>query len=289
MADWQAYVQRVVERYRGRIASYEVWNEPYFSEIGRDHGQPGFFSGSVAQMLEMTRVARRVIDETDPVARLATPGFVNGVDRLELFLAGGGARLVDVIAYHFYAADASQFASQVDEVRAAMARHGVARLPLWNTECGCERRIASPPAGQARADPAADEQAADLMGQFLILGAAARIDRFYYYAWDNDLSGMVDRDGASNARAGAYTRVGNWLFGTRVQPFERLPGGVFRIMASRGPDSVVFAWSDAGAPLSSVLPPGRRVAAIEPLRGSVPMRTLSAMPVAIRLTGAPSA
>ncbi len=282
MADWQEYVERVVARYRGRIATYEVWNEPLFSELPRDRGQPGFFTGSVAQMIEMTRIARAVIDRGDRAARLATPGFVNGAHRLDLFLAQGGARLVDVIAYHFYAADAAQFASQVAEVRAVMAKRGVAAMPLWNTESGVEQ--ATPKPGTAGHGAAGAELAADRLAQYVLLGAATRLQRFYYHAWDNDLTGMVDREGIANSRALAYARVQRWLLGARVGAPARLPGGGYRIDAVRGSRRIVMAWSDAGESFSPAVPAGMRVDAIEPSRGSgwelrMPV-LLSAMPVA---------
>ena len=286
MADWNEYVQRVVTRYRGRIATYEVWNEPYFTDFARDRGQPTFFSGNVAQMLEMTRSVRQAIDRSDPAAKLATPGFVNGSHRLDLFLTRGGAGLVDLIAYHFYAADAQQFFDQVDEVRALMARRKVGHLQLWNTECGVERATAKAGAASASSasDVAADALAADHVAQFLILGAATRLDRFYYYAWDNYLSGMVDRTGAANARAPAYERAQQWLLGARVGAPARLPNGGFRVEAVRGQQRKILAWSDAGDPTESALGAGQRIERIEPLRDASASTTddaLSSMPVCI--------
>ncbi len=278
VADWHEYVERIVTRYRGRIGTYEVWNEPYFSDLLKDRGQPTFFSGSVAQMIEMTRIVRSAIDRIDPAARLATPGFVNGTHRLDLFLAQGGARYVDLVAYHFYAADAAQLTSQAAEVRAVMARRGVASMPLWNTEAGVE---------QGEGAAAGAELAADRLAQFLVLGAAVGLERYYYHAWDNGLTGMVDRAGVLNARAPAYERVQQWLIGAATAAPARLPGGGYRIDAARGAARVVIAWSDGGEPFTPVVAAGLRLDAIEPLRGAAfapraPV-VLTSMPVAFTL------
>lgn len=274
MADWQEYVERVVTRYRGRIAAYELWNEPTFSDFAIDRKNPAFFTGSVAEMVALGRAVRASIDRNDPNALLATPGFVNGPHRLEAFLARGGAKLVDVVAYHFYAADAVQFSSQIADVRSVMDRFDLARLPLWNSECGVD------PAP----DPDGSVLAADRMVQFLLLAAALRVDRFYYYAWDNDRTGMVDREGAPNARAGAFGVACRWLTNTRLTALSRLPGGGFRVDAVRGADRLAFAWSDQGELFSPAVANGFRVAAIEVLRGPSPEAgsptRLSSSPVA---------
>ena len=277
MADWRDYVERIVSRYSGRIAAYEVWNEPTFSDFAPDRAHPAFFTGSVEQMVELTRIARAVIDENDRRALLATPAFVNGPHRLELFLARGGASLVDVVAYHFYASGSLEFNSQISDVRKVMARAGVARLPLWNSECGLE----------ASAVLGGTDLAADRIAQFLLLGAARRLERFYYYAWDNDLTGMVDREGHANARAEAFGIVTRWLSDTTVKSVQSLPGGGYRIDGARGRDRLVFAWSDKGEPFAPTVPIGFRVDSIERLRGRISVAgsttSLTSTPVAYTL------
>ena len=265
MGDWQDYVSRVAMRYRGRIATYEVWNEPYFSDLVADRGQPGFFSGSVVQMVEMTRIARDAIRAADPDAKLATPGFVNGTHRLDRFLAAGGAELVDIVAYHFYARDAAQFSAQIAEVRAVMARRGVAHLPLWNTECGIERM---PPrdAPQADAD-SADRAASERLAQFLILGAAARLGRFYYHAWDNDQTGMVDRSGTANARAPAWRQAIRWLLDSTVAPAVYLGSGACRVDAVQRGVRHAMLWSEQRARVEPRWTTGWHAESVETLIG----------------------
>ena len=293
MQDWDDYVRRVVVRYRGRIQAYEVWNEPYFSEFAADRRQPTFFSGSARQMVAMTHVAREAIKSLDPAALLATPGFVNGVHRLDLFLEAGGAPLVDIIAYHFYASDAAQFSSQVQAVRAVLARRRLDHLPLWNTESGVERvRIEQVDTKQAVLDDD-DHAAAARLAQFLILGAGTGIGRFFYYAWDNDLTGMVDRTGASNARRPAFERVQRWLLESSLRPPISIGPGAYQVEVEQSGRRYLLAWSDRTAAFALRVPPGWRIDAVEPLLGDpdsphavigADRVTLQAAPARMRLT-----
>jgi len=287
LAHWEDYVRFVFRRYRGRIAAYEVWNEPNFSEIPRDRGAPGFYTGSLAVMLEMTRIARRALNELDPDARLCTPGFVNGPDRLEMILAGGGARWVQAIDYHLYARDADQLLDQIAELRAVMRRQGVSALPLWNTEFGNEtwdRSEALPPG----ATVTTDTQAAAKLAQFMVINAAAAVDRCYYYAWDNERSGMFDRGGRPGPRHAAMARVQSWLDGAVVGPLRLAAGNTSCELRRAGRLQVVL-WSDSGSAPGWRPPGGLRIARRESLFGEVstspPAREikLSSEPVLIEL------
>ena len=237
LAHWEEYVRRVAQRYRGRIKAYELWNEPNFSDIARDRGQPGFYMGSVSQMVEMARIARKVLDENDPNAILSTPGFVNGSDRLELFLEAGGKQYIQAIAYHFYSSDSERFAHQVVEVRAIMKRQGIEYLPLWNTETGIEvpSSIINSPVSSA---------AASRLAQFLILGAASGLEHFYHYAWDNPHTGMLSLDGESSFNLSGYEKVQSWLIGAKMHGCEKIAHQGVLCKGDRAGAQFSIAWSE---------------------------------------------
>ena len=272
LADWDDYVRRVVDRYRGVVRAYELWNEPNFSDMPRDRGVPGFFTGSVAAMVEMGRVARRAIDEIDPRARLATPGFVNGPDRLELFLKAGGASVCDAVAYHLYSKDANRFTSQLAEVREVMRSCGVSHLPLWNTECGVETQPGALASGAVVDDPAGEAGAAALVAQLLLLGAAAGIERFDYYAWDNGHTGMIDPQGRPRPRLAAFAQTQQWLLGSRLAAAGSLPGGQFRLWGERDRERFVFVWADQEGSARLRMPPGWRASAVHRLLEPAPVQ-----------------
>jgi len=263
---WEEYVRRVAQRYGKRIADYELWNEPNFSDIPRDRGAAGFYTGSLATMIDMARVARKVLDDYSPTARLCTPGFVNGPDRLELFLSAGGKQYVQAVCYHFYSGDADHFVRQVLEVRAIMKRNGVENLPLWNTETGVEILApGDPPSGIAAH---MRTEAVARLSQMLILGAAAGLERFDYYAWDNKRSGMVSGSGEHLFGYEEMQRLQSWLLGSRLTGC-RSDSDTVQCSAEKGPDRFIFAWAKKNIEHTFVLPKGAHMAAMEPLFGDL--------------------
>jgi hypothetical protein len=244
LGDWDRYLGAIVQRYRGRITQYELWNEPYFSDFPEDRGQASaFFTGSAATMVELARHARAVLARDDPAARLLTPGFVGGSNRLALFLASGGARYVDDVAYHFYVEDDAQFVRLYAEVRGVMARNGLAGRRLLNTESGFALRGAEgQPIAEGQA-PIDRRRAAILLSRSLMLGAWLGIDRFYQYAWDNGRMGMLRPDGRTPTDSlRAYAAVRRWLLGTTLEGCRSTSAGVVRCEGVRGAARLVVAW-----------------------------------------------
>lgn len=266
LAHWEEYVRRVAQRYKGVIGAYELWNEPNFSDLARDRAQPyAFYSGSLANMVEMARTARRVLDETSPGVLLATPGFVNGPDRLDMFLGAGGKQYVQAIAYHFYSKDADRFVHQVLEVREIMRRHGVENLPLWNTELGVEVHPQSSPLPRRVNQTRTHQEAATRMAQLLVLGAAVGLERFYYYAWDNERSGMVTTRGEQLPAYEAMARIQDWLIGSRMQGCASPKQGVVNCRIASGQHSALIAWADQSGEQSLKLPDGMKVSGVTTL------------------------
>ena len=290
MAHWEEYVQRVAERYLGRIQAYELWNEPTFSDYAQDRASPGFFSGSAAQMVEMARIARRVLDRVDPKALLTTPGFVGGAYRLDLFFRSGGAALVQAVAFHFYSADSVTFRKDVADVRAVMQRAKLTSLPLWNTECGIETFEPAEPLPEGVTVRLTQTGAAARLAQFLLLGTALRIDTFFYYAWDNYRSGVIDRQGRRLPRFDALRRVQTWLLRARVAGVEAAGTRGVVIQAVRGTERFMFAWDDDARTVRLPVPAGWRIDAVQTLLDGptvalpVDGRTLTLSAAPLRLT-----
>jgi hypothetical protein len=140
MADFDAYVRAVMDRYRGRIDGYEVWNEP---------GSPQFFTGTPAQMGQMTAIVARAADELDPAAYVASAGFqTNRPELYESFIPQYFADLrrrgwpIDVVSAHFYPGGRGTPESRVDQIRRVrndLDRYGAPTdLALWDTEVNYE-------------------------------------------------------------------------------------------------------------------------------------------------------
>lgn len=264
LAHWEEYVRRVAQRYGNRIAAYELWNEPKFSDFSRDIGKEGFFTGSIKNLVDMAASARKILDENAPNAKLCTPGFVNGPDRLEKFLADGGAKYVQAICYHFYAESSEHFARQILEVRAIMNRQGVSHLPLWNTETGVDTLLPTdPPSGISAVTR---DAAVDRLLQLLILGAAAGMERFYYYAWDNARSGMVGPYGQPLDGIAAFKRLQSWLFNSTFQGCSGYASAIACIATNDGTTSM-YVWATKPSVATIKIPSGFKVTSFEYLNG----------------------
>lgn len=195
MQHWERYVAKVGERYKGRIRLYEIWNEP----DDKNH-----FTGSLPVLIDMACRAHRILKQIDPEIRIVSPATAGGgghIDFLDRFLAQGGKACVDVIAHHFYVPRLGPEAMvpHIRQVRSAMQRHGLAHLPLWNTESGWWIENASNgPYGNNVTRGGwrmlSATEAADAVIKSLLLARGEGVDRFYWYAWDNGSMGFLEAD-----------------------------------------------------------------------------------------------
>lgn len=209
MRDWENYVRAVATRYKGRIRHYELWNEPTFDEI--DKGK-GFFAGSARTMVELGRVAHRVVKEVDPNNKLLSPGFTDDGARLDLYLNLGGRDITDIVAHHFYAEKPEHLPERVARVRSVMTKHGLAALPLWNTESGYNipepGRLAVTHNG-----PRNDTELAGYISRILVMGIASELDRFYWYSWESTMLSRYPKDVQSSPAIVAYMQTMRWTNG----------------------------------------------------------------------------
>ena len=287
MANFETYVRAVVQRYKGRIQVYELWNEPKFFDPQSGNPRPGggFYSGTVDEMVQMGRIARRVIQAEDPSARLATPGFDGGPRWLDAYLSAGGSELVDLVTYHFYARDSEDFIRQLADVKAVLRRQGLERLPLWNSESGVEADD-TPGAGAQRSKPDRRGAAAQLV-QSIILAAAGGVRKFFLYAWDNPKMGLVDPAGQPVAAHAAVARIEGWLAGASFSGCRRLQPAAVACDGTQAGVPFTLAWSLAAPVLWQPAPPasGLRAPKAQRLFDDDPEATVG--PEGVRLTPRP--
>jgi hypothetical protein len=206
LKDWEDFVSALVTRYKGRISSYELWNEPNASS---------FWSGSPEQMAELAAHAYPLVKSIDPAAVVTTPsasstGWPLAHDAwLDRYLSAGGGRYADVVAWHGYAGrndrpalPPEDLARQIQALRSTLERHHLSQLPIWDTEGGW---------GKDAQLPDEDEQASFLIKWYAIQFTSG-IERAYWYQWDNPEWGTLWREGTGLTPAGAaYLQVAGWL------------------------------------------------------------------------------
>jgi hypothetical protein len=209
--DWNRYVATVARRYKGKIAAYEIWNEP---------NAHGFFSGDIDTMVKLTCSAYKIIKQVDPQALVVSPAATyqaQGVAWLDRFISHGGKGCFDVVGFHFYTLahePPEAMLPLVEQVRSVLAAHGLSSLEIWNTEAGWIIKNAHRPVRVPWRT--LNDEAAAYVGRALILGWTSGLRRFYWYAWDDGNYGLMEtEDGSLKKAAIAYRNTVRWILGAQ--------------------------------------------------------------------------
>lgn len=133
---------RVAERYRGRVALYQIVNEPDYptGELGAAPRDPArSFQGSVQDYVRMLQVAHTVIGQLDPAARVATGGLGHAAYLAAMLELGAGS-CFDVLDFHAYGGRSSDEALgsflRTHQVMKQVLRHFGQEKPMLCSETG---------------------------------------------------------------------------------------------------------------------------------------------------------
>lgn len=209
LTDLTAFVTALVTRYKGKIQYYELYNEPYVK---------GEYSGSVADMVALTKVEHDVIRALDPAAKIISPtmygydatGFMSNATTG--YWALGGTQDVDVIGQHTYPDTNNDIAETTtnltNDIKTILKAYpALAKKPIWTTEGSW-----GDAAEGAITDP--NLRAAFIARDYLLHWSNG-VSRFYWYAWDEQSWGTLHVTGATSPSAAevAYTQVYDWMVG----------------------------------------------------------------------------
>lgn len=152
-AAWDRWVRALAERYKGKVHTWEIWNEPdelvdpYRGKVNGKHQYgprvPGSFEGLVDLQIRTAEIIRSV----DPDAVIAAcglarldPAFVE--ELVVAFKAAGKDRLFDYITYHGYKYRPEDMYPIVAKMQAVLDRQEV-KIALWQGESGAPSRANS--------------------------------------------------------------------------------------------------------------------------------------------------
>lgn len=203
---WDEFVRAVVRHSKGRIAAWELWNEP---------NDPNFWTGDLSTLLQMSERAYRIIKAEQPRAIVLTPSATwhdtSPSQWFDKYFSAGGAAFADVIAFHGYVGTSPEgLTVELQKIRDVAKKNGVDK-PIWDTESswGVDAKLSDP-----------DAQAAFLARSY-ILHVSQGVHRFYWYAWDGSDGGFTSADKSWgtlwDAKNGvqpaglAYRAVHTWL------------------------------------------------------------------------------
>lgn len=226
---WAQFMAKLAEKYRGRINTWIIWNEPdmYVGEERRT------WSGGVDDYYRLLRGAYLGAKSTNPNARIFVSGMTywwdkeNGrrqflEDLLDRIAADGSAaqnnHYFDGISVHAYANPLNSFAIPTI-YRQLMQARGMNK-PIWIQESNVVPRDdpVLPMAGAFRAS--LDEQASFVI-QSMALARAAGVERAAIYKLsdtggeNNELYGLVRDDGTARPAFAAYQVAATYFSNVR--------------------------------------------------------------------------
>lgn len=137
VAEFENYVTKTVEHYKGRITWWQCFNEPVFTDyaLPRKHGY------TAKDYAKWTIAFARAVRRADPGAKvLAGMGYISEgqiMKDFEEFFAAGGLAACDAVDIHHYPRiRPPEFIEPLlEQLNALMDKHG-RRKPLWLTEYG---------------------------------------------------------------------------------------------------------------------------------------------------------
>lgn len=178
-AAWTTFVATLVQRYKGRIEAYEMYNEPDQT-----------WTGTMAQLVSFVQIYHDAVRLYDPAALVVTP-VTQVVSYLDAFWTAGGTQDVDVVSFHGYPVAAAPVAEdivarQITPLKASMVKFGLTAKPIWDTEASW---------GALSVMPGAANQQAFLAKYYLIQWPNS-VQRFYWYSYDDTLDGSTVGFGA---------------------------------------------------------------------------------------------
>jgi hypothetical protein len=202
---WSSFVAATVNRYKDRVAYWEIWNEP---DLPGANGVGLFWQWSQEDYADLLRAGYRAVKAEDPAATVLLGGLA-----LPLADPGWFTRLLDLLArdpeaaahnYYFDVLALHQYGHPSAIYDLALGRagpEGIAGVrermwargfdkPVWFNEVGMavqrDERTRGP--GQASA-----EEAADFAIQAFAYGLAAGVERVFIFQFYDDGAGTVDR------------------------------------------------------------------------------------------------
>jgi hypothetical protein len=253
---WKDFVSAIATHSKnsgnGHIRYWEIWNEPHSANQ---------WKGTNAQLIRMAEDAREIILGIDRNAIIVSPSSdmktPKQQDWMAQYLHDGGGDTADAIAFHGYIHTgreheypvAADILTATDALRHMMQTPELNSKPVFDTEASWGRASTMGFEGD-------EDFEAGFLAQFYILHWSAGIERFYWYAWNNQEFGTLwspdpqdpSKPGSVHQAGRAYEQLYDWMVGARMQPrCTSSSGGIWSCGLKReGGYEGLLVWSTAG-------------------------------------------
>lgn len=248
---WGAFVYAAATRYRGRIAYYEVWNEPDLL------GGAGW-AGSRADYFQLLKVGYQAIKAADPAAQVITgslnynPTWLNDVfsaDTADPEAAANGY-FFDAVGLHSYGRSSGLY-TMGQSARAVMSHFGFTGKAVIATEMGIPVDD-NPPVPATGLIGTSDEAASYLLEAFAA-ALAGGIDRVLVYrasdVGQTSYWGLRKASGVPRATAAAFALAARYYSGVQAATLST-SDPITRVDLDEGQQRVTVLWNNAPRPAS---------------------------------------
>ncbi len=126
------YVDFVSESLAGKVAAYEIWNEPdlkYFNSK----------DATAADYTELLKAAYRTIKQNDPDVTVLGGAIAFQTEFIDGMMKAGAGSYMDGLSVHYYLgknAPEKRARNRLDEYRDVLVKYGFDKMPVWVTETG---------------------------------------------------------------------------------------------------------------------------------------------------------
>ena len=208
------YAKKVAQRYKGRITSYQIWNEANT----RSFYDGGTYDGWI-KLAALTKKTDKAIAKIDSKAKIVAASStvipVSTFYKESFFfrylreIKKQGAK-VDAVSVHLYPTNRKQGPdariASLNAARSVMRSVGLGSKPLWDTEVNYGDRRTTP-----IFTPSPKKGAAYVSRTFLD-SARYGVDRTFWYGWDIDVLGIsMTAQGAVLPAGQAFLTTRDWM------------------------------------------------------------------------------
>ncbi|MDP1876041.1 MAG: endo-1,4-beta-xylanase [Actinomycetota bacterium] len=258
---WDSWVTEVATRYKGRITSYQIWNEANLKN---------FWGGTPEEMAELTKRAYDIIKAIDPAALVVsaspstrlTASFDRFFPAYLKALADKGWP-IDVVGFHTYpGADGDPVArgALIEATKTALTAAGAPELPLWDTELNYG--LAGPGPDLAKQDITGVDAAGWIVRTY-IDDLRYGVARSYWYIWTQKpyaLLGIQAYPGSDGEQG--FFALDTWVVGAGFDGCTEAEG-VVECTFTRDATPSVIVWAESGS--ATYTAPDNAALACDPL------------------------
>lgn len=126
------YVDFVSKTLAGKVAAYEIWNEPDIKGFNTN-------DATGAEYAELLKAAYKTIKKNDPDVTVLGGSIAFHTEFLDAMMQAGAGEYMDGLSVHYYLstkAPENRARNRLDEYRDVIVKYGYEKMPIWLTETG---------------------------------------------------------------------------------------------------------------------------------------------------------